>query len=86
MSRRFLEHFKGPNKDIEGVRSILKVYNGPIVGTALKLKGGYMVEEMEKLTYELELLASGLDYVKDDEDLTSPSFCRFEVWAKAIKR
>ena len=50
----------------------------------LELKEGYIPEEVEKLAYEL--LLGGLDYIKDDENLTSPSFCRFEARAKAIMK
>ena len=41
-------------------------------------------EEVEKLAYEI--LVGGLDYVKDDENLASPGYCRFEARAKAVMR
>ncbi len=84
LPRRFLEHFKGPSKGVKGVREVFKVYERPIVGTVPKPKEGYTPEELEKLAYEL--LSGGLDYVKDDENLTSPSFCRFEARARAIMK
>ena len=80
----FLKHFKGPGKGIQGVREIFKVYDRPIVGTVPKPKVGYVPEEVEKLAYEI--LAGGMDYIKDDENLTSPSYCRFEARAKAIMK
>lgn len=84
LPKKFLEYFKGPCKGIKGVREIFKIYERPIVGTVPKPKEGYTPEEVEKLAYEL--LSGGLDYIKDDENLTSPSFCRFEARAKAIMK
>ncbi|MEM1618481.1 MAG: type III ribulose-bisphosphate carboxylase [Desulfurococcaceae archaeon] len=80
----FLKYFKGPSKGAKGVRDIFKVYDRPIVGTVPKPKEGYTAEEVEKLAYEI--LEGGLDYIKDDENLASPSFCRFEARAKAIMK
>ena len=80
----FLKGFKGPSKGMQGVRDIFKVYDRPIVGTVPKPKVGYSPEEVEKLAYEI--LVGGMDYIKDDENLTSPSFCRFEERAKRIMR
>ncbi|RLG77261.1 MAG: type III ribulose-bisphosphate carboxylase [Thermoprotei archaeon] len=80
----FLKHFKGPSKGVEGVRKIFNVYNRPIVGTVPKPKVGYSPEEAEKLAYEI--LVGGMDYVKDDENIASPSYCRFEARAKAIMK
>ena len=84
MPYAFLKHFKGPSKGVSGVREIFKVYDRPIVGTVPKPKVGYSPEEVEKLAYEI--LVGGMDYVKDDENIASPSFCRFEARAKAIMR
>lgn len=82
LPRRLLEHFKGPSRGLKGVRDLFKVYDRPIVGTVPKPKEGYTPEEVEKLAYEI--LSGGLDYIKDDENLASPSFCRFEARAKTI--
>jgi len=84
LPRKFLEYFKGPSKGLKGVKEIFKVYDRPIVGTVPKPKEGYTPDEVEKLAYEL--LSGGLDYIKDDENLASPSFCRFEARAKAIMK
>ncbi|MCC6054105.1 MAG: type III ribulose-bisphosphate carboxylase [Thermosphaera sp.] len=84
LPRRFLEYFKGPVKGVRGVGEIFRVYDRPIVGTVPKPKEGYTPEEVEKLAFEL--LYGGLDYIKDDENLASPSFCRFEARARAIMK
>ncbi len=65
----FLKEFKGPVKGKEGVRKIFGFSDRPIVGTVPKPKVGYSAEEVERLAYEL--LSGGMDYIKDDENLTS---------------
>ncbi|AFK50788.1 ribulose bisophosphate carboxylase [Thermogladius calderae 1633] len=84
LPKQFLQYFKGPFKGVKGVREIFKVHDRPIVGTVPKPKVGYTPEEVEKLA--LELLMGGMDYIKDDENLASPSFCRFEARAKSIMK
>lgn len=80
----FLKHFKGPSQGVEGVRGKLKIWGRPIIGTVPKPKVGYSPEEVEKLAYEI--LVGGMDFVKDDENLAGPSYCRFEERAKAIMK
>ncbi|MCS7144665.1 MAG: RuBisCO large subunit C-terminal-like domain-containing protein, partial [Archaeoglobaceae archaeon] len=80
LPKDFLSNFKGPFKGLD-VKKIFKVER-PIVGTVPKPKVGYSAEEVERLAYEL--LSSGLDYVKDDENLASPNFCKFEERGKRI--
>jgi len=80
----FIKYFRGPVKGVKGVREIFKVYDRPIVGTVPKPKVGYTSDEVEKLAYEI--LGGGMDYIKDDENLVSPSYCRFEARAKAIMK
>ncbi len=82
LPEKFLKDFKGPGKGKEGVKKIFGVKNRPIVGTVPKPKVGYSVEEVEKLAYEL--LSGGMDYIKDDENLTSPDYCKFEDRAERI--
>ncbi|MCX8169851.1 MAG: type III ribulose-bisphosphate carboxylase [Candidatus Methanomethyliaceae archaeon] len=80
----FMKFFKGPLKGIDGVRNIYKIYGRPIIGTVPKPKVGYTPEELEKISYDI--LSGGMDYIKDDENLASPPFCRFEERAKGIMR
>jgi ribulose-bisphosphate carboxylase large chain len=84
LPKPFLEHYKGPSKGIDGIRGMLGIKDRPIIGTVPKPKVGYTPDEVEKLAYQL--LSGGLDFVKDDENLASPSYCRFEARAKAIMR
>ncbi len=80
----FLRDFRGPSRGISGVREIFGVRDRPIVGTVPKPKVGYTPDEVERLAYEI--LSGGMDYIKDDENLTDPSYCRFEERAEAIMK
>ncbi|MGC9115003.1 MAG: type III ribulose-bisphosphate carboxylase [Fervidicoccaceae archaeon] len=84
LPEKFISWFKGPGKGIQGVREILGVENRPIVGTVPKPKVGYSPEEVGKLAYEL--LIGGMDFVKDDENLASPSYCSFKKRAEEIMK
>lgn len=84
MPEEFLKHFKGPVKGVKGVRDVYKVYDRPILGTVPKPKVGYTPEELEALSFEI--LTGGMDFVKDDENLASPPYCRFDSRAKAIMK
>lgn len=84
LPKPILDGFKGPVKGIEGVRRVYRVYDRPIVGTVPKPKVGYDVLWLKDVAYQI--LSGGMDYIKDDENLTSQSFCKFEDRAKVIMR
>ena len=84
LPKKFLRSFKGPSRGKKGVKKIFSVTDRPIVGTVPKPKVGYSADEVEKLSYEL--LSGGMDYIKDDENLTSPDYCTFEKRAERIMR
>ncbi len=73
---QYLKHFRGPEFGIEGLRRILKVRKRPITGAVAKPKIGWSAEEHAKIAYETWI--GGFDLVKDDENLTSPRFNKFE--------
>ena len=81
---KLIKGFKGPVKGIKGVREIYKIYDRPIVGTVPKPKVGYSPDELEEVVYEY--LVGGMDYAKDDENLVSQSFCKFEKRAEAVMK
>jgi len=82
--KAYLDSFKGPLYGIEGVKSILKVYDRPLLATVPKPKVGMDVESYAKVAYEIAL--GGIDLIKDDENLTSQSFIIFEKrLAKVMK-
>ncbi len=73
--KKYLASFKGPSFGIKGVRHLLKVYDRPLVGTIVKPKVGLNSLKHAKVAYESWV--GGLDLVKDDENLTSMSFNKF---------
>lgn len=69
--------FKGPRFGIEGVRKLAKVYERPLLGTIIKPKLGLKSADHAKVAYESWV--GGCDIVKDDENLSSQDFNRFET-------
>jgi ribulose-bisphosphate carboxylase large chain len=80
----YLKHFKGAQFGIEGVRKILKIKDRPLTATVPKPKVGFDVEEYSKVA--LDAWLGGIDFVKDDENLTSQSFIRFEKRLEAVMK
>jgi len=68
--------YKGPKFGIEGIRKLIKIRERPLLGTIVKPKVGLNEVEHAKVCGEAWL--GGLDIVKDDENLTSMSFNKFE--------
>ncbi len=73
---QYIKHFKGPRHGIRGIRSLLKIRKRPITGAVPKPKIGFSAAEHAAVAYETWM--GGFDLVKDDENLTSTSFNRFE--------
>ncbi len=80
----YVKSFRGPSYGIEGVRRKLKVYGRPVLATVPKPKVGLTPEEYGEAAYEI--LAGGMDLIKDDENLTSMNFCKFEKRAEAVMK
>jgi len=71
-----LKSFKGPKYGIKGIRRILKIKDRPLVGTIVKPKLGLKTKDHADIAYESWI--GGCDLVKDDENLSSQSFNKFE--------
>lgn len=71
-----VKSFKGPKFGIGGIRSLLKVYDRPLVGTIIKPKLGLKTADHAKVAYDAWV--GGCDIVKDDENLSSQNFNKFE--------
>ncbi|MCK4281386.1 MAG: type III ribulose-bisphosphate carboxylase [Candidatus Lokiarchaeota archaeon] len=72
--------YKGPKFGIKGIRKLLKVFDRPLLGTIVKPKVGLNPKQHAKVCGESWL--GGLDIVKDDENLTSMRFNKFETRVK----
>ncbi len=73
---RLINSFEGPKYGISGVRQLLDIRERPLVGTIIKPKLGLRTEDHAQIAYEAWV--GGCDIVKDDENLGSQAFNRFE--------
>ncbi|PKL62619.1 MAG: type III ribulose-bisphosphate carboxylase [Methanomicrobiales archaeon HGW-Methanomicrobiales-2] len=80
----YLRHFKGPHFGMEGVRDMMKVHGRPLTGAVPKPKVGFTAEEHAEVGYETWM--GGFDFVKDDENLTSLAFNRFDDRVRAMAK
>ena len=74
--KRLARSFRGPGFGIEGIRKIVGFRNRPLVGTIVKPKVGLNPRQHAEVAYNAWV--GGLDVVKDDENLTSMCFNRFQ--------
>lgn len=75
--KSILKGFSGPFLGIEGIRKELDVWNRPFLGTIIKPKLGLNPEDHARCAYDSWL--GGCDFVKDDENLSSQNFNKFEA-------
>ena len=68
--------YPGPKFGIKGIRKLIKINKRPLLGTIVKPKVG--LNEIEHAKVCGQAWKGGLDIVKDDENLTSMKFNRFE--------
>nr|VDD88728.1 RuBisCO long chain, Form III-b [uncultured archaeon] len=80
----YLKGFRGPLDGIAGLRRRLKVPKRPLTATVPKPKLGWSAAEHAHLGAEAWM--GGMDLVKDDENLTSQSFNRFEKRVELLTR
>ncbi len=80
----YLKHFKGPHFGNAGIRKMMKVTKRPLTGAVPKPKIGFTAKEHAEVGYETWM--GGFDFVKDDENLTSTSFNRFDDRVKYMTK
>ena len=73
---KYIEAFEGPAFGMAGVRKTLKIFNRPIIGSIMKPKIGLTSEQNARLAYET--FKNGVDFIKDDENLTDLNINPFE--------
>ena len=74
--KAIIEKYMGPKYGIAGIRKQTKIRDRPLLGTIVKPKVGLNEKEHAKVCGEA--WKGGLDIVKDDENLTSMVFNKFE--------
>lgn len=82
--QKFLSSFKGPQFGVGGIRDFTKVYNKPILGSILKPKVGLNKEKLLELVKEL--IDGGVDFIKEDEIMSNPAVCPFQVRVEHIMK
>jgi ribulose-bisphosphate carboxylase large chain len=80
----YLRHFRGPHFGMEGIRKMMGIEGRPLTGAVPKPKVGFSAQEHAEVGYETWM--GGFDFVKDDENLTSTSFNRFEDRVKLLAK
>jgi ribulose 1,5-bisphosphate carboxylase large subunit-like protein len=77
-----LKEFKGPKFGMENIISRAKAEHRPLLGGIIKPKTGISVAQLKDMVSDM--LAGGVDFIKEDEILGNPAFCRFEERVKVI--
>jgi ribulose-bisphosphate carboxylase large chain len=81
---RYLSHFSGPNLSMEEIREKMGIEKRPMMGAVPKPKIGFSAEEHAEVAYETWM--GGFDFTKDDENLSSQRFNRFEERVKLLAK
>lgn len=68
--------FKGPKFGIKGIREFTGVKDKPLLGGILKPKTGVSPQVMLEMVKEM--VEGGVNFIKEDEILSNPSFCKIE--------
>jgi ribulose 1,5-bisphosphate carboxylase large subunit-like protein len=68
--------FLGPKFGIDGIRKFTGVYDKPIFGAIVKPKTGISAQTLLEMVKEL--VEGGVNFIKEDEILSDPSFCTIE--------
>ena len=76
------EHYKGPAFGIEGCRELTGVYDRPLVGTIIKPSVGLTIAQTADMVKTLA--EAGIDFIKDDELLSSSANSNFNNRVDAV--
>lgn len=76
------QHYTGPAFGVEGCRKLTNVYGRPMIGTIIKPSIGLTPQETAATVKTLA--AAGIDFVKDDELMSSTANSLFEDRVDAI--
>jgi ribulose-bisphosphate carboxylase large chain len=71
-----LSEFMGPKFGVSGIRKYTNVYDKPLLGGIIKPKTGVSVDVL--LSMVKEMVEGGVNFIKEDEILSNPTFCTIE--------
>src|SRR5690606_16387251 len=80
----FIQNFNGPEFGIEGTRKLTGVYNRPLIGTIIKPSIGLSPEQTADIVQVL--VNAGIDFIKDDELLSSSANSPFDKRVDAVMK
>jgi ribulose-bisphosphate carboxylase large chain len=79
----YVNSFKGPNMGVDAIQRIFKK-EGPLLACVPKPKIGMTVEQHCEVAWDA--WSGGIDLIKDDENLTSQKFNKFESRVKEMAK
>ena len=74
--KKVSDKFMYPKYGINGIRQYTKVYNKPILGGIIKPKVGVTPDVLLEMVKEMS--EGGVNFIKEDEIMSNPSFCTIE--------
>ena len=80
--KNFLKGFKGAKFGMANIQKRMKAEGRPILGSIVKPKTGLTVSQLKVMIEEL--LEGGVDFIKEDEILANPKFCRYNERVEVI--
>jgi 2,3-diketo-5-methylthiopentyl-1-phosphate enolase len=80
----YVNHFKGPKFGIQGLRELTGVKDRPLLLNMIKPCTGLTPEAGARIFYETAL--GGVDFIKDDELLGNPDYCKAADRVKAYNQ
>jgi len=84
LPKAFVDAYPGPAFGIAGTRKLTGVAQGPLIGTIIKPSIGLSVDETVQQVREL--VAGGIDFIKDDELQADGGRCPFDERVRAVMR
>lgn len=69
-------HFNTPAWGVTGMRKFTNQYDKPLFGGIVKPKTGLTPNQLLDMT--MQLVDGGVDFIKEDEILANPAFCKLE--------
>ncbi len=82
--KKYINSFQGPYYGISGIRKKMNIKNRPLVGCIVKPKVGLTPKQYGKVVYNV--WSNGIDVIKDDENLTSLKFNKFEDRVREVMK
>lgn len=78
----FVKHYAGAKFGVAGCRELTKVFDRPLIGTIIKPSIGMSPEQTARIVKTLA--EAGIDFVKDDELMSSAANSQFEDRLNAV--